>query len=105
MKRRTKHLPIPRAAQDDPKAQELIRAWVAKNGLHCSLQTGLWHNQGADEPSAWGIVLADVTRHVANALGETNGRDVRETINAIREGFLIEIAHPTSGHPGKFVDY
>jgi hypothetical protein len=43
-----------------------------------------------------------VVRHVANALQETEGKDPREMVNAIKESFLIEIQKPTSKHRGKF---
>ncbi len=95
-------LPIPFPAQQDPRSREMIRAWIANNGLHVSLNVGMWEKQGIDEPYGWGIMLADVVRHVANALNERSGKDILETIGSIREEFLIELAHPTSGHHGKF---
>jgi hypothetical protein len=49
-------LAIPPGAADDPKAFELVRAWVAQGDLHVSLQMGGW-----DDPTAWGVVLAEQT--------------------------------------------
>lgn len=97
-------LPIPKEAKKDRRSREMIRAWIAAQGLHCSLRVGMWQEQGIDEPSAWGILLADVTRHVANAMAEDSGKDVRETIQAIREEFLIELGKPTSEHRGRFAN-
>jgi len=96
-------LPIPPAALKDHKAIEMIRTWVAAEQLHCCVNIGHWHGE-FDEPSAWGILLADVVRHVANALEEEFGMDVREAIPAIRESFLAELAKPTSMHQGRYVD-
>ncbi len=97
MARETKSLPMPPPATHDPRSQEMIRAWIGEKGLHCSLRIGFWDDQDLNEPSAWGVLLADVARHVANALG----KDVRETIQAIKEGFLTEIDRPTSKYTGK----
>ena len=100
---RKKHLPIPPAAMRDSNSREMIRAWVAQKGLHCSLNVGMWHNDGRDEPGAWGILLADVVRHVANALKESKGLSKVETIEKIEESFIRELRRPTSPHKGKFV--
>jgi hypothetical protein len=48
-------------------------------------------------------LLADVARHVVNALHENDGIDPRETIEAIRESFLTELYKPTSRHHGSYV--
>lgn len=53
---------IPPAAEEDPKAIEVIRVWVAKGGQHVSLNPLAWK-----DPQVWGIVLADLAGHVANA--------------------------------------
>jgi hypothetical protein len=46
-------LPIPGAAIGDTKSFEMIRAWVANHGLHCSLNIGVWENHlGVEEPTA-----------------------------------------------------
>lgn len=36
-----KELTIPPAAQRDDDSWELLRAWVAEEGLHCSLKVGV----------------------------------------------------------------
>jgi hypothetical protein len=100
-----RELVIPPQAQIDPKAREMIRAWVAANGLHCSLNVGEWHGvSSVDEPWAWGIMLADVVRHVANALEEKFGIDSREARKRIQDGLEAEMTHPTSKVKGEFVE-
>src|SRR5262245_14300541 len=97
-------LPIPGAAIADVKSFEMIRAWIANNGLHCSLNIGVWESRpGVEEPWAWGILIADVARHVADALTR-QGKERSRTIAEIRDGFLAELNHPTSGTAGEFVD-
>jgi len=99
-----KQLPIPPAATRDESAHQMISAWVAEKGLHCSLNIGMWEkNLARPEEACWGILLADVAQHVANALEQDLGKDRRESLHAIRIAFQEELAKPTSGHAGDFV--
>ena len=67
---------VPEAALRDPDAVELARVWVAEEGLHCSLKIGMYHEStDVDERRAWGTILADMTRHIANALRDAYGLD------------------------------
>ena len=91
-------LVIPEPAVKDAKSAEMIRAWVANKALHCSLRIGVWK-----DPSAWGILLADVARHVANAHQEMEGKDKASTLKSIRQLFNAELDKPTDEPKGKFV--
>src|SRR5690348_13029254 len=64
----TDQLLIPNAAAKDPESFELLRVWIANKGQHVSLRTGVWR-----DPSAWGILLADLARHVANSYEQEEG--------------------------------
>ena len=97
-----KPLVIPPAAQRDEKAVQMLSAWIAEKGLHCSLNIGMWHNTGKDEASAWGILLADTIRHIANAMQESYGTPVPDTIEAILAMLHTELEHPTSHVHGQF---
>jgi hypothetical protein len=92
-------LPIPPTARSDKNARELIRAWAAHGGLHCSLNVTSW---GDKERMAWGILLTDVARHVADALHIEHGWDKAETIHEIRRVFNAELDDPTDEPTGKF---
>ena len=92
-----KALMIPPAAADDTAAVEVARAWIAKKALHCSLNIGVWK-----DPAAWGIVLADLARHVANAHHEQDGKNVGETVASIRRAFAVELDAPTDSPSGYF---
>lgn len=100
-----KSLPIPAPAKRDPRAVEMLRAWVAEGGLYVALKVGFWEepDRGIDERDAWGMLMADIARHIANAHEAEYGRDPRETLITIREAFEREIEKPTSAHKGAFV--
>ena len=92
-------LMIPPSARSDKQARELVRAWVAHGGLHSSLSVDNW---GEEERMAWGILLTDVARHVADALYKSKSWDKAETIAEIRRVFNAELDHPTDEPEGKF---
>jgi hypothetical protein len=91
-------LPIPPVAQRDPKATELARVWAAEGAQHVSLRPDVW-----SDPAAWGILLVDLAKHVANALQEQSGRDPSDTLNRIRAGFDAEWSHATDEPHGEFL--
>lgn len=95
--------PIPDAAIRDAEAVEMLRAWIAERGLHCSLKVGMYVEQGIDEERAWGIMLADVARHVSRALHREYGHVEADSIRRIRDSMLEELGEPTSEATGKFV--
>ncbi len=80
-------LQIPEAARSDAKSFELLRAWIADSDLHVSLQLGGW-----EEPSPWGVVLADLARHVANFYVEKMGMDREEVKAILLEEFTEELS-------------
>jgi len=90
-------LTVPTEVEVDPKAREVLRAWVANDGLVCALRPETWPEAGN-----WGIVLADVARHVANAVRDLNGTDPGETIMKIRTLFVAELDSPTDEPTGHF---
>lgn len=97
-----KQLVIPAAAQRDENAIQMLSAWVAERGLHSSMNVGMWQENGQNEPRAWGILLADVVRHVANAIQEEYGEPSGETAELIVQSLLREFEEPTSKVTGGF---
>ena len=99
-----KSLPIPGPAKRDSKSVEMVRAWIAEGDLLVMLNIGFWENASSqiDEREAWGMLMADMARHIANAHETEYGRDPRETLKVICEAFEHEIMKPTSTHSGKF---
>ncbi|WP_081618497.1 DUF5076 domain-containing protein [Methyloversatilis universalis] len=95
-------LVIPPAAQRDDDAVQMLSAWVAERGLHCTMNVGMWSAQGMDEPAAWGTLLADVIRHLSNAMAEELGAAPTATTRTIVDGLLEELNEPTSNVSGGF---
>ena len=63
------------------------------------MNIGTWEDAGN-----WGILLADVARHVANATEEAEGTPRREMLDRIRLLFNTELDSPTDEPSGGFVD-
>jgi hypothetical protein len=97
-----KTLVIPPAAQRDENSIQMISAWIAEKGLHCTMNVGMWESIGQNEPRAWGIFLADVVRHVSNAVGERTGVSADVTTSEIFESLRAELDDPTSPAKGSF---
>lgn len=91
-------LGVPSEVTQDSNAAEVIRAWVANGGLVCAVRPLQWQN-----PAAWGLVLADVARHVANAVRDEVGTEPSATLESIRNMFNKELVAPTDEPTGSFV--
>jgi hypothetical protein len=92
-----KFLDVPPAAQRDKASFEVMRVWIAEQGQHVSIQSGAW-----DDPFAWGIVLADLARHIALAHRMQNAKvDEEEFMERLLEGFQAEIDNPTDEPEGE----
>ena len=92
-----KFLDPPPAAQRDKAAFEVLRVWIAEQGQHVSLRSGAW-----EDPFAWGIVLADLARHIANAHHMQNESiDKDAFLDRLLEGFEAEIDNPTDEPEGE----
>ena len=91
-----RELMIPPAAEEDPKAFEIVRVWGAGGVQHVSLNWDLW-----DDPATWGIVLADLAGHVANAYQQERRLDRAEVLQKIRSMFNDEFDTPTDTPIGK----
>ncbi|HWX23200.1 MAG TPA: DUF5076 domain-containing protein [Candidatus Binatia bacterium] len=91
---------IPEEALTDPNSRELLRAWVANEALHVSL----FIPDEWEDPGHWGVALADVTRHLADAYHKSQGVDPKQTIRRIQEMIAAELAAPTDDLTGGFVE-
>jgi uncharacterized protein DUF5076 len=69
---------------------EVLRAVVVEGSLHVSLRRAF------DDPEAWGMLIADITRHVARIYATEDKFAEEETIERIRALFNAEIDSPTS---------
>src|SRR5436305_8160900 len=92
-----KILSIPPVAQHDKASFEVMRVWIAEQGQHVSIRSGAW-----EDPFAWGIVLADLARHIANAHQIQNEKVDKEAfLERLLEGFEAEIDNPTDEPEGE----
>jgi hypothetical protein len=92
-----KVLNIPPAAQRDKASFEVLRVWIAEQSQHVSIRSGAW-----EDPFAWGIVLADLARHIAlshELQGEATDKDA--FLERLLEGFHAEIDNPTDEPEGE----
>ncbi|HEV2646186.1 MAG TPA: DUF5076 domain-containing protein [Acidobacteriaceae bacterium] len=93
----SKPLEIPAAATRDPGSFEVLRVWIAEQGQHVSIRSGAW-----EDPFAWGIVLADLARHIALAQQlHTPTTDIEAFVERLLEGFHAEIENPTDEPEGE----
>lgn len=92
-----KHLEPPPAAKQDAASFELLRVWIANQGQHVSLRSGVW-----EDAFAWGIVLADLARHIVHAESlAQKGLDQEAFLQRMMEGFQAEIESPTDDAEGE----
>lgn len=95
-----KYLDPPPASNRDKEAFELIRVWIAEQNQHVSLRAGVWK-----DGLHWGMMLADLAQHIANAESMGNKAfDRRKFIARLREGFEAEMDSPTDEAEGEIVE-
>ncbi len=68
---------------------EVLRAAVVEGALHVSLRRAL------DDPEAWGMLIADVARHVARIYATEDKFPEAQTLERIRPLFNAELDTPT----------
>jgi hypothetical protein len=82
--------PPPDAIAND-EAKEFLRAWAVNDGIHVSLLPQAWRH-----PAAWGIILADIVRHVADGYHQADGRDKAKAMQEIMALLIAEFQAPTN---------
>jgi len=87
---------IPEAARRDPQSVEVLRVWLAGEQQHVSIRVGVW-----DDPAAWGLMLADLARHVANSYQQVKGLDRLRTLQRVKAGLDAELSSPTDEPSGQ----
>lgn len=79
-------LPVPTAASRDPRAVEILRVWVAGGRQHVVIQADAWR-----DAAAWGIMLADLARHVSRALGHDSDVGTERALVRILSALRAEL--------------
>jgi hypothetical protein len=83
-------LPPPAEVLNDSQATEVLRVWAGSDRVLVTLNTA-W-----SDPGAWGLVLADIARHVANAYVSSGNGTATDVALRVRQAFLAEWEEPTS---------
>jgi hypothetical protein len=68
---------------------EVLRAVIVDGGLHVSLRRAF------DEPDVWGMLIADVTRHVARIYANESALTLDQVIERVRTIYEAEMDSPT----------
>ena len=87
---------IPPAAEEDPKALEVIRVWVAKGGQTCEPQSSRLEGS-----ASLGNRAGDLAGHVANAYEQALGLNRTETMRKITDLLVAELTNPTDNARGR----
>src|SRR3981189_646786 len=95
--RAEKTLSRPPVAQRDKASCGSMWGLSAERRQHVSIRSGAW-----EDPFAWGIVLADLARHIAHAHQLQNeGTDTDAFLQRLLEGVQAEIDNPTDDPEGE----
>jgi hypothetical protein len=81
-------LHIPPAALEQGGV-EVLRAVIVDGGLHVSLRRAF------DDPEAWGMLIADVTRHIARIYANESDMTEGQVIERLREIYDAEMDAPS----------
>jgi Domain of unknown function (DUF5076) len=81
-------LHIPPAALEQGGV-EVLRAVIIDGGLHVSLRRAF------DDPEAWGMLIADVARHIARIYATEKNMGEEETLARVRAIFEAEMDAPS----------
>jgi len=68
---------------------EVLRAAIVDGSLHVSLRRAF------DDPEAWGMLIADVARHVARIYATEGNFPEQQTLERVRAIFNAEMDSPT----------
>jgi len=88
-KDRSRELEPPPIAGSNTQAVEVLRVWAATGQSQQVTLRTTWKDAGA-----WGLLLADVARHAANAYAN-EGRNRAEVLGRIRQFLDAEFSRPT----------
>jgi hypothetical protein len=86
--------PIFDALQIPPSALEqggveVLRAAIVDGGLHVSLRRAF------DDPEAWGMLIADIARHVARIYAQEGAMSEDDVLERVRAIFEAEMDAPS----------
>ena len=87
---KSKELMAPPIVEKDPEAFEVLRIWVAFKNQHMNVRLDTFK-----DPAAWGILMVDLIKVIANGYKEQQGRNFEEVVSRIVAGFEAELSVST----------
>lgn len=66
------------------------------------MKIGMYSDVGKDEPFAWGVILADVAKHVANAITARSEGEYEDILLVVSNSFEAEIRKSTAKADGSY---
>jgi len=72
---------VPEHVTADPEASEVLRVWTIE-GQVFSVRVERWN-----DPAAWGMLLADLARHIARSYAESDARTEPSALQRVIAGF------------------
>jgi hypothetical protein len=91
-------LNIPTNSKANKSAVEVARVWAVGHGMEVSLRVAT-----QKDPAAWGIILVDLAKHIANTYQQEDGRNHAEVLSRIRAGLDAEWSTATDVPKGKII--
>ena len=80
----------PPIAFDDPKSVEVMRVWASPLVGQQFVINPVWK-----DPGAFGLLLADLVNHAANAYAKRDGMDRQDALDRILSLFKAEMENPS----------
>jgi hypothetical protein len=77
---------VPGEVRADPRTEEVLRVWVGGAGQTFSARVEQW-----DDPAAWGLLLADLARHVARSYADNGTWTEEEAFGRVLAGLEAEL--------------
>lgn len=68
---------------------EVLRAIIVEGALHVSLRRAF------DEPDVWGMLIADVARHIARIYAKETAMNEEQALDRVLAIFQAEMDNPT----------
>jgi hypothetical protein len=77
-------LPIPASVVSAAQKAEMARIWIADGEQIVIISPRIW-----DDPGAWGLMLVDMAKHIADAYAE-KGHDAQHALSLIKSAMEAE---------------
>jgi hypothetical protein len=78
---------VPPQVRTDPDSEDIVRVWgMSDRSQIFSVRVSRW-----DDPAAWGLLLADLARHIAKSYAAEGSRTEDAALGRIIAGLRAEL--------------